>query len=407
MAMKRNTREQILNEAFRLCLRPRSSMFSLSEVAEKVGISKAAIFRHFKNKEELLSEMRNLFMSDVASILTKKKYFFSGENLEICGFEQFREINFNVISFFFDKPEYLGFFLNLKNLSSGIGSGLLEGLEEHGVHFSDEFKTKVVSTRFVKLYFCIATMIFYFMRYMFIEKENVKETREAFIERIIRLTWNGIGREKIPFNKERLSELNKICDVSKIAKVEDTRFFKAFAKVFAENGINGVTIERLSEELNLAKSSLYSYFNNKAEFINKMLYQEISSIRNVLIEKLKNVKTFDEMIYVIIKTESNYLRERPFVVMMHCWASESYNSSNDADKKKGQIDFSLPVCFKDAIYEEISEKVFIGWVSALIGEMATFVSIKDRKFLGEQKDYAYDIFNLIECGVHKTIDLSA
>lgn len=401
MAMKRNTREQILNEAFKLCFRPRSSMFSLSEVADKVGISKTAIFRHFKNKEELLSEMKNIFLSDIAAILNKGTYFFTGDKLEICGFEQFHEISFNVISFFFDKPESLGFFLNLKNFENGMGPTLLSGLEEHGVHFSDEFKSKIVTQRFVKLYFCLATMIFYFTRRMFIEKDSVSETKEEFIERIIKLTWNGIGRGEIPFDKKRLEELNVVCDVSEIAKIEDTRFFKAFAKVFAENGINGVTIERLSDELNLAKSSLYSYFNNKAEFINKMLYQELNTIREVLVDKLKSVKSFDEMIYVIIKTESNYLLERPFVVMMHCWASESHNTSCEGDEKKSQIDFSLPVDLKDPIYNEIPERVFIGWVSALIGEMATFISMKDRKLLSQERDYAYDIFKLIECGVHK------
>lgn len=277
----------------------------------------------------------------------------------------------------------------------------MQGLEEHGVVFSEEFKTRVITLRFVKLYFCLATMIFYFTRRMFIEKDSVSETKEEFIERIIKLTWNGIGRGEIPFDKKRLEELNAICDVSEIAKIEDTRFFKAFAKVFAENGINGVTIERLSDELNLAKSSLYSYFNNKAEFINKMLYQELNTIREVLVDKLKSVKSFDEMIYVIIKTESNYLLERPFVVMMHCWASESHNTSCDVDGKKNIIDFSLPVSFKDPIHESISENVFIGWVSALIGEMATFVDMKDRKLLSQEKDYAFDIFKLIECGVHK------
>ncbi|MBQ0162037.1 MAG: TetR/AcrR family transcriptional regulator [Treponema sp.] len=401
MAMKRNTREQILNEAFKLSSRPRNSMFSLSEVAEKVGISKTAIFRHFKNKEELLSEMKNVFLTDIAGLLSDKEYFFSSEKLEPCGYEQFHELCAKVLNFFFEKPVYLGFFLNLKNFENGIGSCLMQGLEEHGVVFSEEFKTRVITLRFVKLYFCLATMIFYFTRRMFIEKDSVSETKEEFIERIIKLTWNGIGRGEIPFDKKRLEELNAICDVSEIAKIEDTRFFKAFAKVFAENGINGVTIERLSDELNLAKSSLYSYFNNKAEFINKMLYQELNTIREVLVDKLKSVKSFDEMIYVIIKTESNYLLERPFVVMMHCWASESHNTSCDVDGKKNIIDFSLPVSFKDPIHESISENVFIGWVSALIGEMATFVDMKDRKLLSQEKDYAFDIFKLIECGVHK------
>ena len=51
-----NTKEKILECAFGLYEKPRMSEISLSEIAAKAGISKTAIFRHYKNKEELMEK---------------------------------------------------------------------------------------------------------------------------------------------------------------------------------------------------------------------------------------------------------------------------------------------------------------------------------------------------------------
>ena len=55
-----NTKEKILECAFGLYEKPRMSEISLSEIAAKAGISKTAIFRHYKNKEDLMEKMEPL-----------------------------------------------------------------------------------------------------------------------------------------------------------------------------------------------------------------------------------------------------------------------------------------------------------------------------------------------------------
>ena len=54
MVPKRDTRHKILTKAFFMYEDLGNRKISLSEIAAKVGISKTAIFRHFKNKDALI-----------------------------------------------------------------------------------------------------------------------------------------------------------------------------------------------------------------------------------------------------------------------------------------------------------------------------------------------------------------
>ena len=56
------TKELILDAAFSFLEQPRYTSFSMNELAEKVGITKPAIYRHFKNKEVLLDNRLLLFL---------------------------------------------------------------------------------------------------------------------------------------------------------------------------------------------------------------------------------------------------------------------------------------------------------------------------------------------------------
>ena len=57
MALDGSTREQILSEARELFLRQGLSGFSMRLVAERVGVSATALYRHFDDKDALLASM--------------------------------------------------------------------------------------------------------------------------------------------------------------------------------------------------------------------------------------------------------------------------------------------------------------------------------------------------------------
>ena len=154
MVLKRNTRQQILNEAFLLCKDSKNSQFSLSELANRVGISKAAIFRHFKNKENLIEEMNCLFSGKFSRILNKKDYFFSKETITSCTFEEFSEIIDDIITFFFNNPGFFEFFINSIAIDINSENSILKILQKNGVVFSEPFIKNRSVGRFFKIYFC-------------------------------------------------------------------------------------------------------------------------------------------------------------------------------------------------------------------------------------------------------------
>jgi len=49
-----NRREQILNETINLIMQNGLSGATMIRIAEKVGISQPAIYRHFKNRKEIM-----------------------------------------------------------------------------------------------------------------------------------------------------------------------------------------------------------------------------------------------------------------------------------------------------------------------------------------------------------------
>ena len=66
-----NTRETIISSAFSFYKKPVFKNISLSMIADRVGISKTAIYRHFKNKEDLEKAMTDRVYSDLYGILKK------------------------------------------------------------------------------------------------------------------------------------------------------------------------------------------------------------------------------------------------------------------------------------------------------------------------------------------------
>ena len=66
--MAESTKERIINAAFSFYKVPNFERVSLSQIAGRVGISKAAIFKHFKNKEALTQEMNNRIFESLIQV---------------------------------------------------------------------------------------------------------------------------------------------------------------------------------------------------------------------------------------------------------------------------------------------------------------------------------------------------
>lgn len=404
MVLKRNTRQQILNEAFLLCKDSKNSQFSLSELANRVGISKAAIFRHFKNKENLIEEMNCLFSGKFSRILNKKDYFFSKETLTSCTFEEFSEIIDDIITFFFNNPGFFEFFINSIAIDINSENSILKILQKNGVVFSEPFIKNRSVGRFFKIYFCIEGIEYFISRREFIALTNDEqiEDEESFKKNVINFLWNGLGNNESQISEERKKELDEICKIEIQQNENETRFFKAFSEVFTVSGYDGITVGNISKKLNIAKSSLYSFFKNKNEFIKKMISYEFNFFLDILFSKASSARDINELAYILLRVENNYFEVRQFVFMIHAWFQKQNfeidkTCSFRTEKILNKIDELEKKVSTNGI--NMSFKTLIGWISSEIGSLKLFFDELEKDNTLNHVDCVNEIFALVECGI--------
>ncbi len=69
-------------------------------------------------------------------------------------------------------------------------------------------------------------------------------------------------------------------------------------QLFAEQGYNGVTFQKIADSCGIARTTLYTYFKNKREIFNYAIWE----VSNILIEKYDSILQKDEPAEVKLKT---------------------------------------------------------------------------------------------------------
>lgn len=79
----RETRQHILDVAIRLFSQQGVSSTSLADIAQAAGVTRGAIYWHFKNKSELFSEIWELSESSISDLETEYRAKFPGDPLSV------------------------------------------------------------------------------------------------------------------------------------------------------------------------------------------------------------------------------------------------------------------------------------------------------------------------------------
>lgn len=303
----------------------------MSQLAEKVGISKPAIYRHFKSKDELVEQMRSSFFDVLAEKVKDIQYanFFDGTSTFKKQFAQ-------LIVFFAENTQYINYFIRQHTQTKGFEKIIYDELKARGVKNSikDFFESKGFKTqlkRWSHIYFCAVSVLLYIkIRQIYFEQNN-KEicSAETFADKVIDFLYKGIvgtigENERITkISEERLQELDKLCLLKAEDLPKEDKIFTAFAKVIKKYGMNGVTIEHIADELGMAKSSLYFYFENKNEMLLSLVNKELSFLVTACAENSIEAKSYTEFIYINMKTETSYFAVRESILAICGWLLQS------------------------------------------------------------------------------------
>jgi len=398
----KSTKELILDTAFSFLEEPGYSSFSMNELAAKVGVTKPAIYRHFNGKDALLDAMEDRVIDNLSFYLKD----IGNENLELV-----EKSLKNLIEYFIENPTHINYLIAQMSSNQNYEEKMLSKLYERKIPFVMEkmrvsgnsdylynFKNDIEI--FVRHVFSGMTIFFFVKVQERLRLDGgLNATPENFAEKIVRLMLSGIrGTTKDSdalypeeISKERQEELTKFCKIDAKTFPEENRIFTALAKTIEKYKIPGVTVERIANELGMAKSSLYEYFDNKNQMIRTLIGKELNLLQTIVNENSVEAKNFTEYIVIVLSSELEYFMKRPSIIPICGWLlmtrenfskEKSENCENEFEFSPWESRFPDRVTAPDLGFP-YKPDVLTGWIKCL--PISFLVEAKGKNLTEEKR----------------------
>ncbi len=341
---QKTTKELILDAAFSFLGRPNFATFSMNSLAEKVGISKPAIYRHFKNKEALLDAMEELVIENLVEHLKDV----ASEN-----FETRKKSLASLIEYFSENPMHINYLIAQMSSNPNYEDRLFSKLYDRDLSFVREGDENVYlkkfrsdMARFSEHVFC-GMSIFYFvtLRERCLSFGKIRGESKDFADKVVEIILGGLSGttegespfRPSPISDERKRQLLELCKIDASAFPEENRIFTALASVIEKYKVTGVTVERIAAELQMAKSSLYEYFDNKNEMIKCLINKELQLLKTIIIENTSEAKNFSEYVCILIASEMEYFSHRESIIPICGWLLMDGDGISEHEKYSREI----------------------------------------------------------------------
>ncbi|MBQ0051859.1 MAG: TetR/AcrR family transcriptional regulator [Treponema sp.] len=410
-ASEKSTKQQIIDAAFSFCDAPRLKVFSLSEVAAKVGISKPAIYRHFKNKDALIEAMEECLYDSIALHLSQ---------IESDRLEKSKVPFARLIDFFAQNPCYVNYFIAKLSSDCDYEKKAFEALKERVPTVQEKENMLAMedglvyyrnSDLFCKHVFCGIT-IFFLVKILekLIARGKIEKAPENFADKAVDFMLNGLHEISRPgdflyvqnISEKRMAELDSICSIGTDYLPKEDRIFTALAKVIEEHGINGITVEKIADQLNMAKSSLYEYFDNKNQLVKKLIGKEMNLLRTIIVENSADAENFGEYIYILMRTELEYFLMRPSVIPICGWLLMTSDETAEETEGEEVADYwieKMPERIDISGFGyPLKSKMLLGWIGCL--PVGLLVQASKREFDTKKTlEYLKYLFNFVVNGI--------
>jgi len=292
-------KRQIIDAAF--ALSGESEGWSLSEVAARVGVSKTALYRHFRNKEEIQEAMKSEFRDGLLDVIDNA-----------VGNDDFR---LRLRAFFRDHDGYLGFFMARLFADDAFDQEIFSELEERSKRVSD-FRAAVATVDPERQEKILAGVL---KSVVSVILASAREPGiEGLQEELLGVAARGLPSLRLPAS-ERLDALEREAKIRPEELAGENRLFDAIAGSIREHGVGGTTIERIAERMGMAKSSLYFYYPNKAEMLAELVHAETSAIVRLCMVRAAAGKTLAEQLYSVMAVQNEYLLAKPDLLPVFGW----------------------------------------------------------------------------------------
>lgn len=338
--MSCETKEKIISAAFSFYDRINLEKISLSMIAERVGVSKAAIYKHFKSKDELDETMRDRIYKEFYEIIKDERYKGNHSDIikEIIMMMIYnRQYIFYLISNSFNF-NFDDFVLNLQKK----GAYVLENLfaEDGTVLNWNLYKNVIFIGGCLLFYLCVLNSTCMKRKSMLSEQEI-----QEFANKLTLFVISGTDSNHKDVSVFRLAELDSLCRKNLESFPESDKILKAIANVVSKSGFQGITVDAIAKELGIAKSSLYSKFTDKNQMLKNIQYKMMKSMIDLSKKNMEYAKNPLEGLYILLETEAEFFFRYKEILTVCKWIqfqnhmSESFSSMEIIQKYYGE-DFS-------------------------------------------------------------------
>ena len=316
VTQRQQKRDKILRTAFEVWGDTNFLSTSLASIAERLDLSKPALYRYFSNKDELVAGMQAQFAEDYRRTAEAWMQWDASAGLESVLASVVR----TVFEFLRHEPAYLGFFTEYllrraimtecclldslpveiretlarqaKVLSSvlrpasggGSGAGSRPGNRDNGNGNGTgigEAGNGAADTEQLLEYIGLATLYWCASYYMSADmrprRRGADDTPEAagrHLDMVQELLLDGLWTRPEPPPAERLRAVEGTAWRDPGTVLTEDRVLAAVEAVVAEVGFSEATVERIAVHLGMTKSSLYFHFRNKREMFGELLARE-------------------------------------------------------------------------------------------------------------------------------------
>jgi AcrR family transcriptional regulator len=325
-------RDRIVDAAYRAWGANLFSATSLNLVARELGVTKTALYRHFRGKEDLLNAMEADFVSQmVASVVTplteEIRSAGADDRLEVTIAGYFRSI----LAFFEDRPYRFVFFMRHLFGRDRADGAVGELQRRHDVLLLEMIRGRSeMVARFVA-----TTAIFWTTRHQReaiirsrLEDEPFRPAEEALspetVERLVaegaRLVVGGFVPDPWKIDREMVERIAWIQPEELPAR---HHVMDAITETVLEVGYAAATVERIAARAGLSKSGLYHYFSNRDDMLCRTIVETQSHFAGLARLRFAQLGTHTERLYALFVMLAGYAHHDPSSMVVENWLRES------------------------------------------------------------------------------------
>jgi len=314
------TRDDIIKAAFKVWGRELYRTTSLNEIAQELGVSKTALYRHFKDKDSILEAMYPAYFDDCAAFIKNG----CDKAANLSSKREAHLIIMRTIAEYFIRNSEAFIFSLARVFDNRDRKTISEEFRKRGIDFEQMITKTGENTSYPsKMQLILATLFFCIAYFHHKNYESgaipTEETIKAALAQIEDRIGKGLRLDAAKIAALDYESLEKMAAGTVYEDTEHNALLKAVAEAVAEAGPWNASMEMVARRSGLSKSGLYAHFKNKQDMLDKLFVTEFNRIANFARAQIETYDTVEDQLYLAIISIVYYLRSRPEILVAIDW----------------------------------------------------------------------------------------